>query len=540
MESSVFSIAKLNPFTATNYNESCTITAAELLRYGTANPIFYDIYLKYDSTDNSQILPIPVKTLNFVNQFNNEVNRGGDDATTTLQRRLFLVDAVSGKASAQDRPNYIRYAKKIMFKFELVEAQTNGKVYPPVIEIDYAYIGTQDLNAKVQVAFGIEYKMNLEPQSQAVWISIGIISVFSFLWTIIRTWVWSRRSGKIAVDIITLFKFLMYLISHLSNVFFIVSIVMSIYWLIFYKGQALAFVTIPNVKEEESYRIILIVAFFLKLIDVIHLILVQCSYDIFFIDWERPKNFGTSQAASYDHGFTLKVGKSSDRIQDESKRPLTEESAIHSKVSCWRTLFVANEWNEIQTFRKINPTFQLIALLFFLKVINLEALTTADCNVSLDRDSDLYIAPYSALLRIGMAGSIYIALGVCQYIIYNFIYIRCVADIIGQFIDFCSVSNISMFVMTHSQFGYYIHGRSPHGNADTGMQQMAQALLKEENDLSSKRGLEEGSVHQTFSISISGRLSKQYAKVMAPLYEVRQVFWISCLADLVLYYLALY
>lgn len=39
-----------------------------------------------------------------------------------------------------------------------------------------------------------------------------------------------------------------------------------------------------------------------------------------------------------------------------------------SPVSIWRTYFVANEWNEIQTIRKINPTFQIMAVLFFLEV----------------------------------------------------------------------------------------------------------------------------------------------------------------------------
>jgi meckelin len=39
-----------------------------------------------------------------------------------------------------------------------------------------------------------------------------------------------------------------------------------------------------------------------------------------------------------------------------------------SPVSIWRTYFVANEWNEIQTIRKISPTFQVIAVLFFLEV----------------------------------------------------------------------------------------------------------------------------------------------------------------------------
>lgn len=43
-------------------------------------------------------------------------------------------------------------------------------------------------------------------------------------------------------------------------------------------------------------------------------------------------------------------------------------------VSIWRTYFIANEWNEIQTVRKINPLFQVLAVLFFLEVLLLELL----------------------------------------------------------------------------------------------------------------------------------------------------------------------
>ncbi len=45
-----------------------------------------------------------------------------------------------------------------------------------------------------------------------------------------------------------------------------------------------------------------------------------------------------------------------------------EAKSQASPVSIWRTYFVANEWNEIQTIRKINPTFQVMAVLFFLEV----------------------------------------------------------------------------------------------------------------------------------------------------------------------------
>lgn len=49
----------------------------------------------------------------------------------------------------------------------------------------------------------------------------------------------------------------------------------------------------------------------------------QCTYDIFFIDWEKPRwSFSTS-------------GSGKD----------------YYPISTWRTLFVCNEWNELQTSR---------------------------------------------------------------------------------------------------------------------------------------------------------------------------------------------
>ena len=105
----------------------------------------------------------------------------------------------------------------------------------------------------------------------------------------------------------------------------------------------------------------------------------------------------------------------------------------------------------------------------------------------------------------------------CFYFLF---YSRLVEDKIGRFIDFCSVSNISMLIMTHCQYGYYIHGRSPHGFADTSMYQMIQSLSREQFNLVAKRGLEENSDHQTFSFLITCKLSRFISKITAPLNEV--------------------
>lgn len=45
-----------------------------------------------------------------------------------------------------------------------------------------------------------------------------------------------------------------------------------------------------------------------------------------------------------------------------------EPKANSSPVSIWRTYFVANEWNKLQAIRQISPTFQIMAVLFFVEV----------------------------------------------------------------------------------------------------------------------------------------------------------------------------
>jgi hypothetical protein len=40
---------------------------------------------------------------------------------------------------------------------------------------------------------------------------------------------------------------------------------------------------------QNIFRILLIVAFIMKTLDIIHVIVRQTTIDIFFMDWERPK-----------------------------------------------------------------------------------------------------------------------------------------------------------------------------------------------------------------------------------------------------------
>lgn len=78
--------SQVSPFSATNYQQTCTISAASLLTYS-SNPLFYDLYLKYS---NSSLFPVPVKVLNYLDPTtSSSLNRLTDETSSVLHRRFF-------------------------------------------------------------------------------------------------------------------------------------------------------------------------------------------------------------------------------------------------------------------------------------------------------------------------------------------------------------------------------------------------------------------------------------------------------------------
>ena len=47
----------------------------------------------------------------------------------------------------------------------------------------------------------------------------------------------------------------------------------------------------------------------------------------------------------------------------------------------------------------------------------------------------------------------------CQWVYHVFVHERYIEDKLRQYVDLCSMSNISVFIFENQVFGYYIHGR---------------------------------------------------------------------------------
>uniref|UniRef100_A0A8C6FF93 Transmembrane protein 67 n=1 Tax=Moschus moschiferus TaxID=68415 RepID=A0A8C6FF93_MOSMO len=380
----------------TTYQQSCEIPVPKILT-DFPTPTFYDVYLEYtDENQHQYIWAVPVLNLNLQHK-KVFVNQDSSSGKWLLTRRIFLVDALSGRENdLGSQPRLIRVATQISLSIHLVPNTKNGNIYPPLITIAYSDIDIKDPSSQsVQVSFSVTYEMD---QGEA----------------------------------------------HVQT-------------------DALQF---------------------------LHKLISQITIDIFFIDWERPK------------GKVLKAVEGEGGVRSATV-----------PVSIWRTYFVANEWNEIQTVRKINPLFQVLTVLFLLEVVGFKNLALMDSSSSLSRSPPSYIAPYSRILRYAVSSALWLVIGIIQIVFFAVFYERFIEDKIRQFVDLCCMSNISVFLLSHRCFGYYIHGRSVHGHADTNMEEMNMNLKREAENLCSQRGLVPNTDGQTFQIAISSQMRQHYDRI---------------------------
>ncbi|XP_029641528.2 meckelin-like [Octopus sinensis] len=470
----------------TTYSSTCYLKLRDLFDNQTYPLIFYDLYLRYSDNGEERLYAIPIVIENHVGENNIRVNKGQVDKWV-LTRRFFLVDNVSTRKLVKPGNvyvnNYVRFAQYMKFVFRL-QPTKNGLIYPPYLKIVYGERSWASAVAlsNVPIIFKSEYLQDETGIENSINIAFGTLSVFAIIYAGFNTWAWSKRSARISIDFATLVNLFLNMCASLGSVFFFTILGIGIYFLLFFKQQNTVIVlpmSSPLLKEKFSSFIV--VTFCLKFFHMIQLLVRQCTVDMFFIDWEKPKSH-----------------------QKEST------------VSAWRVLFVANEWVEIQTSRRINIVFQLLSLLFLLIVVGFENFAFNDASSSFTAPDTGNVVPQNRVFRFTLSTTLYLLIATCQWLYKVIFYERFIEDIMQQFIDLCSLSNISVFMMDHLLHGYYIHGRSVHGKADTNFRGIQKMMSREQNDLCSERGLLPNTEQQSFEMSLPNKLRTCYVQIMMP------------------------
>jgi meckelin len=132
-------------------------------------------------------------------------------------------------------------------------------------------------------------------------------------------------------------------------------------------------------------------------------------------------------------------------------------------VNPWRRLFVANEFNELQSQRLLAPDFMLLIFLVIVNGFGFENYNQMEVELNREKTgaSENYILSFFIVFFILFGvGSInyFIRVTFAQWFPPPYI----------DFVDLCSMANISIIIFNEELNGYYIHGKSPSGSADVG------------------------------------------------------------------------
>ena len=239
-------------------------------------------------------------------------------------------------------------------------------------------------------------------------------------------------------------KFFILLFDVFSNLFFWFLVIMSGYWFIFFKLEERVFILLPELNTTAvnytPYQIIFGLVVSMKFLTIAYkIIFEQTSFDIFLVDWEKPKP---------RKGNPSEMG-----------------------INAWRSLFLLNEFNELQTNKLISIEFTLIAYAFFIEGLGWRYVSTFDPALETAANN----SPENFVLNFFITAMVIYAIGIAQYLFQYMIKLK-VPLKAEEFTDLCSICNISVLMFDNSFHGYYIHGRSPYGQAEVSSEILRKAL----------------------------------------------------------------
>ena len=245
---------------------------------------------------------------------------------------------------------------------------------------------------------------------------------------------------------------------------------------------------LSKVNDYYKFRVFIVICFFGQLFKVIEIILQQTGVEIFFMDWEKTR------------------GKLANTKDAKGK-------AQQAPISAWRTFFVANEWNELQSQRRINVPFTIVTMLFFLVGCGWQYHATRTPKMD-----DLTPAPIDPMLRFVNVAGLWLVIELIQIIFLDMIWLRFFAEYPeSQFKDMCVIAKVSVFIMDEKYHGYYLHCRSPHEHADANMMEIDKDLQKMREELTVSDTMQgvptdgnDNPLFDTFEVSVTREWREHY------------------------------
>ncbi|XP_055377879.1 meckelin [Condylostylus longicornis] len=474
-----------------NFLIKCKFNLRNLINLGEimGNKNFINLFLNYSIGKQEYLQSVPILIRN---AFSNDLNTKLEN--WQLVKRFQLIETLPRLHHERYSPIYedaykvqifrsIRFVNDILIECSI---RDNNKISIPIIKINYENVDISS-NSSLDTMYGFNFKMNfIKEQFLNYWFEIllPLFLCIGFALALLRTYNFKTRQNKEFYDLSAFFQFTLYLFSYFANAFFLIAAIVAIHCFLVFTTQKIVSIMLP-IEQSNNIEILIYFALVLKSIYLFFHFWRIIKVDLCFIDWERPR--------ANDVHFNFK-GNCDTPSVCSSARSYNENS-----VSAWRIFFVANEWIQLCKRRKISITFQCLLMWIFMSIIQ-------EKSSKLTEDRIIHFA-----IVIILYTTIYLS----QRLL-NYIFCQIFGNPLQRFIDICSLANISVMILLQDSYGFYIHGRSPHGFSDTDMSSMILQLQRESHNMCGKRGLLIGSDQQTYTILAPTLLRSYYGKLLMP------------------------
>jgi len=164
-------------------------------------------------------------------------------------------------------------------------------------------------------------------------------------------------------------------------------------------------------------------------------------------------------------------------------------------ISAWRSLFIGNELNERLTATRTSGLATWLLIVAMLEVLDWKSAAKWYPGSASDEALAAQMNPF---LQFALGGSVWLLAIVGQLIVVRLASIKVGHDL-HDFVDACSLANVSVFIMDQPFHGFYIHGQAPSGKGDWCHTELAKVMHDEEKDMGLDRGLIAGN-NQTFEV----------------------------------------
>ena len=441
-----------------NINSACSIDITKY-NYYRNNIFFYEIYLKIieEGSQYPQYIQIPIKIMN----------------DNSIVKRMFLHLNNNEDTDINNGIPDFHYAEKVKLCVKTIkgsdlEDDSNiDKIFLPHFEVTY---NVKNNFKPIKYTFISEYKSETKEIFKAMYGIFITITIIPGLIIIYRIYVWCKLNPKELIEnnyfLLLLLEIIYKTCKYIGKFYFWFTFGVSAYWYLFYKIQFRIYYLMPPLdhKDYNTFKIIFDIGFCCYILFMLIRIYKQVSFDIFFIDWETEKNMA----------------------MNDVKSSLDKSVKYKKYRSAWRMIHVVNQFNALQKKRVFNLYFGFSWIVLFYFIAKKPWIGR---EKQIPRDANIDNAPINFVLRNFIAGIIVLSSAAVQLILVRLFQIWIPLKK-QEFMDLCSVSNISVFILDGLLHGYYIHGHSPIGKADVNYDDLFTFLNEEGRGTIRNRGLE--------------------------------------------------